>query len=61
MLDHQMHFMVGFIFFNDIVESIYYSIGANAGHIPGSINLPYGELFDAPNQCLKSNDDLKKG
>jgi len=34
--------------------------GANAGHLPNSLNVPYTEVFDQTNQCLKSNNELKK-
>ncbi|CAF4840472.1 unnamed protein product, partial [Rotaria socialis] len=30
------------------------------GHIRGSLNVPYSQLFDQTNQGLKSNDELKK-
>ncbi len=33
--------------------------GLRAGHIPGSRNLPYHELFDAATGVMKSLDDLK--
>jgi len=35
-------------------------LGPNAGHLPNSLNIPYTEVFDQTNQCLKSNDELKK-
>jgi len=35
-------------------------LGSNAGHLPNSLNLPYTQVFDQTNQCLKSNDELKK-
>lgn len=33
--------------------------GLRAGHIPGSRNLPYNELFDANTGLMKSRDDLR--
>jgi 3-mercaptopyruvate sulfurtransferase SseA len=35
-------------------------LGPNAGHLPNSLNISYTEVFDQTNQCLKSNDELKK-
>ncbi|CAF2390000.1 unnamed protein product [Rotaria sp. Silwood2] len=32
--------------------------GAEAGHMPNALHLPYGSLFDQANQYLKSNDQL---
>src|SRR3981081_1495278 len=34
--------------------------GLRAGHIPGSRNVPYAELFDAKTGALKSRDDLRR-
>ncbi|UJR34414.1 hypothetical protein I4U23_021821 [Adineta vaga] len=34
--------------------------GADAGHMPNAINLPYGSLFDQANQYLKSKDQLEE-
>jgi len=34
--------------------------GANAGHIPGSVNIPYTDVFDQSTQQLKSLDELQK-
>lgn len=33
--------------------------GKRAGHIPGSVNLPFGELIDAPSRQLKDKDALE--
>jgi thiosulfate/3-mercaptopyruvate sulfurtransferase len=33
--------------------------GLRAGHIPGSRNLPYNELFDANTGLMKSHDELR--
>ena len=38
-----------------------FASGANAGHLPRSLNIPYTDVFDQSNQCLKSNDDLQRG
>lgn len=32
--------------------------GADAGHMPHALNLPYATVLDQENQCLKSNDQL---
>ncbi len=29
--------------------------------MPNSLNVPYTEVFDQTNQCLKSKDELNKG
>jgi len=34
--------------------------GRRSGHIPGSRNVPYAELFDANTGAMKSLDDLRK-
>jgi thiosulfate/3-mercaptopyruvate sulfurtransferase len=34
--------------------------GRRAGHIPGSRNVPYAELFDANTGAMKPLDDLRK-
>jgi thiosulfate/3-mercaptopyruvate sulfurtransferase len=34
--------------------------GRRSGHIPGSRNMPYAELFDANTGTMKSLDDLRK-
>jgi thiosulfate/3-mercaptopyruvate sulfurtransferase len=34
--------------------------GLRSGHIPGSRNVPYGELFDASTGAMKPLDDLRK-
>ncbi|WP_322517833.1 3-mercaptopyruvate sulfurtransferase [Rhodopseudomonas palustris] len=34
--------------------------GLRAGHIPGSRNLPYNELFDASTGLMKSRDELRQ-
>jgi thiosulfate/3-mercaptopyruvate sulfurtransferase len=34
--------------------------GLRSGHIPGSRNVPYGELFDAATGAMKPLDDLRK-
>lgn len=34
--------------------------GLRGGHIPGSRNVPYGELFDAATGTMKPLDDLRK-
>jgi thiosulfate/3-mercaptopyruvate sulfurtransferase len=34
--------------------------GRRSGHIPGSRNVPYGELFDASTGAMKPLDDLRK-
>jgi thiosulfate/3-mercaptopyruvate sulfurtransferase len=34
--------------------------GIRSGHIPGSLNLPYNNLFDAATGTMKPLDDLKK-
>ncbi|CAF1168866.1 unnamed protein product [Adineta steineri] len=34
--------------------------GSNAGHLPNSVNVPYTDVFDQTNQCLKSKDELKQ-
>lgn len=34
--------------------------GLRAGHIPGSRNLPYGELFDVPSGTMKPLEELRK-
>ena len=34
--------------------------GLRAGHIPGSRNMPYNELFDATTGVMKSLDELRK-
>jgi thiosulfate/3-mercaptopyruvate sulfurtransferase len=34
--------------------------GRRSGHIPGSRNVPYAELFDANTGAMKSVDDLRK-
>jgi thiosulfate/3-mercaptopyruvate sulfurtransferase len=34
--------------------------GRRSGHIPGSRNVPYAELFDANTGVMKSLDDLRK-
>ena len=34
--------------------------GIRAGHIPGSLNLPYNNLFDAATGTMKPLDELKK-
>src|ERR1700693_2040418 len=34
--------------------------GRRSGHIPGSRNVPYAELFDAKTGAMKSLDDLRK-
>jgi 3-mercaptopyruvate sulfurtransferase SseA len=36
-------------------------LGSNGGHLPNSLNVPYTEVFDQTNQCLKSKDELNKG
>src|SRR6476661_3900590 len=33
--------------------------GLRAGHIPGSLNLPYNNLFDAATGTMKSTDELR--
>jgi thiosulfate/3-mercaptopyruvate sulfurtransferase len=33
--------------------------GLRAGHIPGSRNVPYNELFDANTGLMKSRDELR--
>ena len=33
--------------------------GLRSGHIPGSLNLPYNELFDAATGTMKSTTELK--
>ena len=33
--------------------------GIRSGHIPGSLNLPYNNLFDAKTGAMKSSDQLK--
>jgi thiosulfate/3-mercaptopyruvate sulfurtransferase len=33
--------------------------GLRAGHIPGSLNLPYNQLFDASTGQMKSPDELR--
>ncbi|CAF3230866.1 unnamed protein product [Rotaria sp. Silwood2] len=35
-------------------------LGANAGHMPNALNVPYTDVFDPTNHCFKSNDELKK-
>ena len=34
--------------------------GLRSGHIPGSRNVPYGELFDATTGAMRSLDELRK-
>jgi thiosulfate/3-mercaptopyruvate sulfurtransferase len=34
--------------------------GLRSGHIPGSRNVPYGELFDASTGAMRSLDELRK-
>ena len=34
--------------------------GATAGHIPGSVNVPYTDVFDPSNQLLKPLDELRQ-
>jgi thiosulfate/3-mercaptopyruvate sulfurtransferase len=34
--------------------------GARSGHIPGSRNVPYADLFDAKTGAMKSLDELRK-
>jgi thiosulfate/3-mercaptopyruvate sulfurtransferase len=34
--------------------------GRRAGHIPGSRNVPYGELFDAATGAMKPKEDLRR-
>jgi thiosulfate/3-mercaptopyruvate sulfurtransferase len=34
--------------------------GIRAGHIPGALNLPYNNLFDAATGTMKPLDELKK-
>ena len=35
--------------------------GANAGHIPNALNIPYTDVLDQSNHGLKSNEELKQG
>src|ERR1700742_1880019 len=34
--------------------------GIRSGHIPGALNLPYNQLFDAATGTMKPLDDLRK-
>jgi hypothetical protein len=58
MRDHRNYSMVYFIHL--FTYKIMFFQGTNAGHLPNSFNVPYTEVFDQTNQCLKSNDELKK-
>ena len=35
--------------------------GANAGHIPNALNIPYTDVLDQSDPGLKSNEELKQG
>ena len=44
--------------FNARQPNLFY--GADAGHRPNVINLPYGSLFDQANQYIKTQEQLKE-
>ena len=35
--------------------------GANAGHLPNALNIPYTDVLDQSNHGLKSHEELKQG
>ena len=34
--------------------------GEKGGHLPDSLNVPYNDVFDQDNQCLKSKEELQQ-
>jgi hypothetical protein len=49
-----------FFFLPSLFKLLLFVLGATAGHLPRSLNIPYTDVFDQSNQCLKSNDDLQR-
>ena len=60
MLDLRVLLMVTSSFLPSLFKLFLFVAGVNAGHLPGSFSIPYTDVFDQSNQCLKSNDDLQR-